>query len=79
LEGVKNILYYNRNFDYNIITMKTKIFISKANEGWSEVEIPAKFQQIPYEKLVLLAHTFLKKRNYKGLLITQNPSPFPVR
>ncbi len=59
--------------------MKTKIFISKVNEGWSEVDIPEKFQHFAYDKLVLVAHTFIKKRSYKGLLITQNPSPFPVR
>jgi hypothetical protein len=59
--------------------MKTKIFISKVNEGWSEVEIPEKFQHFPYEKLVHVAHTLLKRQSYKGLLITQNPSPFPVR
>ncbi len=59
--------------------MKTKIFISRMNEGWSEVEIPKQFQHFTYDKLVLVAHTFINMRSYKGILITQNPSPFPVR
>jgi hypothetical protein len=56
--------------------MKTKIFVSRLDEGWSEVEIPKEFQQYPYDKLVRNAHKLLGNKSYKGLLITQNPSPF---
>jgi hypothetical protein len=58
--------------------MKTRIFVSRRNEGWTEVEIPEEFQQYPYDKLVRNAHRFLGDKAYRGLLITQNPSPFSV-
>jgi hypothetical protein len=56
--------------------MKTKIFISRVNEGWTEVQVPKEFEQYPYEKLVRIAHRLLREETYKGLLITQNPAPF---
>jgi hypothetical protein len=56
--------------------MTTKIFISRVNEGWTEVEVPKEFQHYPYERLVLVAHKMLGEKSYKGLLITQNPAPF---
>lgn len=56
--------------------MNTKIFISKQNEGWSELSIPEEFKQYPYEKLVKFTHRLLQRNKYKGLLITENPSPF---
>jgi hypothetical protein len=57
--------------------MKTKVYISRPNKGWSEVDIPGEFQQFSYEKLVNRIHAFLNRKNYKGLLITENPAPFP--
>jgi len=74
----KCYLYYNLLFDYNIIifNMKTKVFISKPHEGWSEVNIPEEFRKCSYEKIVRIAHQLVHKSMYKGLLITQNPSPF---
>lgn len=56
--------------------MKTKVFISKANQGWSELEVPEEFKKLSYEKLVGSVYAYLKQFPYKGLLITQNPSPF---
>jgi hypothetical protein len=56
--------------------MKTKVYISRPYKGWTEVEIPEEFQQFSYERLVNQIHVFLRKSNYKGLLITENPCPF---
>jgi hypothetical protein len=56
--------------------MKTKIFISKQDEGWSELSIPDEFKKYSYEKLVKFTHRLLQRNKYKGLLITENPSPF---
>jgi hypothetical protein len=56
----------------------TRVFISKPDEGWSEVEIPDEFNKFPYEKLVSIMHKLVQKRTYKGLLITENPMPFPL-
>ena len=58
--------------------MKVKIFVSKPNEGWSEFRIPDDYQHYSYEKLVKRIHLLLKRPLYKGLLITENPSPFPA-
>lgn len=56
--------------------MKTKVYISRPEKGWTEVDIPEEFQQFNYEKLVNQIHAFLRKKSYKGLLITENPCPF---
>ena len=56
--------------------MKTKVYISKPNRGWSEFHIPGEYQHLSYEKLVNRIHTLICRSNYKGLLITQNPEPF---
>jgi hypothetical protein len=55
--------------------MKTKVFISKTNEGWSEVTIPEEFQHYTYDKIVKKVYKILKSDSYKGLLITENPMP----
>jgi len=59
--------------------MKTKIFISRPDEGWSEIDIPTEYRKLSYEKLVNRMHIFLKQYPHKGVLITENPSPFQVR
>jgi len=56
--------------------MKAKVFISKPNEGWSELSVPKEFEKYSYEKLVKFTHRILQRNKYKGLLITENPSPF---
>jgi hypothetical protein len=56
--------------------MKTRVFISKPDEGWSELEIPEEFRKYPYDKLVNKVHNLLHETIYKGLLITENPMPF---
>ena len=59
--------------------MKVKVFVSKPNEGWCEFNIPKDYQHYSYEKLVRQIHHLLKRQLYKGLLITENPSPFPIK
>lgn len=80
-ENKKKTLYYNLKIDYYIITiiMKTKVFISRPDEGWSELEIPQEYRKLSYEKMVSRIHVYLKKYPYKGLLITENPSPFRMK
>lgn len=56
--------------------MKTKIFVSKPNEGWSELTIPEDYRHYSYEKLVKYMHRLIQRPMYKGLLITENPAPF---
>jgi hypothetical protein len=59
--------------------MKTKIFISRPDEGWEEIDLPSEYKKLSYEKLVSRIHIFLKQHPYKGVLITKNPAPFLVR
>ncbi len=59
--------------------MKTKVFISRPDEGWVEVEVPHKYRKLSYEKLVSQIHVYLKQYSYKGVLITENPMPFRMR
>lgn len=59
--------------------MKTKVFVSRPNEGWSEIRIPKEFEDFSYEIIVSRVHAMLRWKSYKGLLITENPSPFPVK
>jgi hypothetical protein len=54
------------------------IFVSSPYDGWSELDIPKDYQQYSYEKLVKKIHCLLERHRYKGLLITENPSPFPT-
>lgn len=56
--------------------MKTRVYVSETNGGWTEVILPREFQQFNYDKLVNRIYSFLNRKNYKGLLITENPSPF---
>jgi hypothetical protein len=56
--------------------MKTRVFISRPDEGWSEIEVPEEFRKYPYDKLVGKVHELLQQTVYKGLLITENPKPF---
>jgi hypothetical protein len=55
--------------------MKAKVFISKQNEGWSEITIPEEFQHYPYDRLVKKIYQVIKPDTYKGFLITENPEP----
>jgi hypothetical protein len=56
--------------------MKARVFISKPDEGWSEIGIPEEFSRYSYDKLVSEVHKVLQHTVYKGLLITENPTPF---
>jgi len=56
--------------------MKTHVYISRKDKGWVKVNIPGEYQRFSYEKRVNRIHQLLSKSNYKGLLITENPSPF---
>jgi hypothetical protein len=55
--------------------MKTKVFISRSNEGWSEIAIPEEFHKYSYDKMVKKVYKILKANTYKGFLITENPMP----
>ena len=55
--------------------MKTKVFISRPKEGWSELTIPEEFQQYSYNQMVKKVYKILDVNSYKGLLITENPTP----
>lgn len=55
--------------------MKTKIFISKPDEGWKEVRIPDNFRRYSYDALISVMHKFIDLSQYKGILITENPEP----
>ncbi|MBN1599829.1 MAG: hypothetical protein JW894_16155 [Bacteroidales bacterium] len=55
---------------------KIKVFVSKQNEGWSELNIPKEFRYFSYDKMVRNIHKIVERNDYKGLLITQNPEPF---
>jgi len=56
--------------------MKTKVYISRSNEGWTELYIPKEFQHYSYDKLINKVYQLLKPHSYKGILITENPLPF---
>jgi hypothetical protein len=56
--------------------MNPKIFISKSDTGWQEVEIPEKFRRYSHDALVRVVHKFIDRNSCKGLLITENPNPF---
>lgn len=55
--------------------MKTRIFISKANRGWEEVQVPERFNRYSYDALISIMHQFIDINQYKGVLITENPNP----
>jgi hypothetical protein len=55
--------------------MKTKVFISRPHQGWTEIQLPDVYTKLSYEKLVNRVHIYLKQYSYKGVLITQNPAP----
>jgi len=59
--------------------MKIKVFISRPEQGWSEIQIPELYHNLSYEKLVSRIHIYLKNYSYKGVLITENPAPALVR
>lgn len=55
--------------------MNPKIFVSKPDTGWQEIEIPENFRRYSYDALVRVVHKFLDCNAHKGLLITENPNP----
>lgn len=56
--------------------MKTRVFISNPDAGWSEIDMPEEFRKYPYDLFVSKVHKLLDQTVYKGLLITENPMPF---
>jgi hypothetical protein len=56
--------------------VKTKIFLSKPNEGWKEVNVPDNFRHYSYDALISVMHRFIDLSQYKGILVTQNPDPW---
>jgi hypothetical protein len=53
--------------------MNIRIFISKPDTGWEEIEIPEFFRRYSHDALIKVAHKFLGNYTYKGILITENP------
>jgi hypothetical protein len=58
--------------------MKKHIFISKPGQGWSKLNVPAGLSNSTCEELCNWAHSIVKKNNYKGFLISDNATPYPV-
>lgn len=58
--------------------MKTKIFVSKNGKGWKELRIPEFYHRYAYDALLCVIHKFIDRKQYKGLLITENPNPFEM-
>lgn len=58
------------------ITMRTKIYISRPDMGWTEVDVPEKYRYYSYEALIKVVHQFVDVESCKGILITENPNPF---
>jgi len=58
--------------------MKTRIYISKWNKGWEEIEIPPDFNRYSHDALISVVHRFLNVSKCKGILITENPCPFKL-
>lgn len=56
--------------------MKTKIFVSKNGKGWKELQIPEFYHRYTYDALLCVIYKFINRKQYKGLLITENPNPF---
>jgi hypothetical protein len=56
--------------------MKTKIFVSKNGKGWKELRIPEFYHRYTYDALLCVIYKFIDRKQYKGLLITENPNPF---
>ena len=56
--------------------MKTKIFASGRGKGWEELRIPEFYHRYSYDALICVIHKFIDRKQYKGLLITENPDPF---
>jgi hypothetical protein len=56
--------------------MNPKIFISKANRGWQELEIPEHYRRYSHDALVRVVHRIIDRKDCKGLLISENPHPF---
>lgn len=57
-------------------TKRIKVFVSRQNEGWTEVCIPKNFSDNSYEYIVKHIGCIVTETPYKGLLITENPDPF---
>ncbi|MBN2347295.1 MAG: hypothetical protein JXJ22_00575 [Bacteroidales bacterium] len=59
--------------------MKTnRIFFSKHGEGWFEYEVPSALKNSSAEVLGNWAYQLIRKYNFKGFLISENPMPFPI-
>ena len=56
--------------------METKIYISRKNEGWKEVRIPDNFRRYSHDALISVMHMFIDLSHHKGILVTENPSPW---
>ena len=58
---------------------KYTIMFSQHDKGWQMIPVPAVMQDKAYEELIDWAAGEAKLRNLKGFLVSENPSPFPIR
>ncbi len=58
--------------------MEKHVFISKPGKGWSKLNIPGSLMNSSREELCNWAYSIVKKHNYKGFLISDNASPYPI-
>jgi hypothetical protein len=58
---------------------KNKLFFSKPGLGWFEFDVPEELKSSTMEKLGNWAVSTARKHQFKGILITENPCPYPVK
>jgi hypothetical protein len=58
--------------------MKWKVFISEKGKGWFEIDVPYELQASSYEKIGSWAYNYTRAHQYKGMLISENPEPYPL-
>ena len=58
--------------------MKRHVFISRPGRGWSKLNIPGNLINCSREELCNWAYSIVIKNNYKGFLISDNATPYPI-
>jgi hypothetical protein len=58
---------------------KYTIMFSQHDRGWEMIPLPSALQDKAYDELIDWAAGQAKLKNLKGFLVSENPSPFPMR
>ena len=58
---------------------KYTIMFSQHDRGWEMIAVPESMQDKAYDDLIDWAASQAKLKNLKGFLVSENPSPFPLR